>query len=238
METPRRRSQQNDETNAQMDTKSPEKCVKAIRQLKQEVANAKKTLINGENCIVNRAFMQELLDDLENNLPEAVKSAAEIVSQQESMLQKINDECTQKKAEVEAQAQAMSDEATNRANAMMTQANQEANALMEKANQEANALMEKANQEANACVEAAKAEAARMVEDGEKKARQLVEEETIMRRARAESEELREQVQQETTQLRKNTLDFVDQQLMEADRSISEMLNSIRLERNEVRNRR
>ena len=36
----------------------------------------------------------------------------------------------------------------------------------------------------------------------------------------------------------KNTLDYVDRQLMDVDRSLSEMLNGIRLERNEVRNRR
>ena len=77
-----------------------------------------------------------------------------------------------------------------------------------------------------------------MLEDAEKKARQMIEEENIVRRARVESEEIREKTQQETAQLRKNTLDFVDGQLMEADRSISELLNAIRLERNEVRNHR
>ena len=66
----------------------------------------------------------------------------------------------------------------------------------------------------------------------------MVEEETIVRRARVESDEIRERVQQETAQLRKNTLDFVDRQLLDADRSIIELLNAIRLERNEVRNRR
>ena len=75
-------------------------------------------------------------------------------------------------------------------------------------------------------------------EDAEKKARQMIEEENIMRRARVESDEIRQKAQEETTQLRKNTLDFVDRQLMDADRAISEMLNAIRLERNEVRNRR
>ena len=77
-----------------------------------------------------------------------------------------------------------------------------------------------------------------MLEDAEKKARQMVEEESIIRRARVECDEIREKTQQETAQLRKNTMEFMDQQLMEADRSISEVLNAIRLERNEVRNRR
>ena len=66
----------------------------------------------------------------------------------------------------------------------------------------------------------------------------MVEEENIVRRARVESDEIREKTQQEMTQLRKNTLDYVDRQLMDVDRSLSEMLNGIRLERNEVRNRR
>ena len=66
----------------------------------------------------------------------------------------------------------------------------------------------------------------------------MIEEESIVRRARVESDEIREKAQQETAQLRKNTLDFVDRQLQDAGRSISEMLNAIRLERSEVRNRR
>ncbi|MBQ8073472.1 MAG: hypothetical protein IJ231_06880 [Clostridia bacterium] len=251
METPRRRSQnraqiaeqsqnteQVREERGASDINGPENCVKAVRVLMNELVNAKKTLINADNCVVNRAVMQAQLEYLDQNLPDTVRKAAEIVQAEAT----IRAETEAKKNEIlsaaQSQAEQLASETRTQAQNLMDQANQEAHALMDRANQEANALMDKANQEATACVEAARAEAARMLEDAEKKARQLIEEENIVRRARVESDEIREKAQQETAQLQKNALDFVDHQLMEADRSISEMLNAIRLERNEVRNRR
>ena len=252
METPRRRSQNREERSSENtrsteenardnnnpDIRGPENCVKAVKVLMQELQGAKKTLMNSENCVVNRLVMQAQLEYLDENLPDTVRKAAEIVQAEAT----IRAETEAKKNEIltaaQNQAEQLASETNAQARDLMERANQEARALMDRANQEANTLMDKANQEATACVEAARAEAARMIEDAEKKARQLVEEENIVRRARVESDEIREKAQQETTQLQKNALDFVDRQLMEADLSISEMLNAIRLERNEVRNRR
>lgn len=245
METPRRRSQNREAKREEAQTagipsdiKAAENCVNAVQMLQNELNNAKKTLINADNCIVNRAIMQEQLEYLAAALPDTVKKAAVIVHDEETIRSDTEKKRKEILDEAENQAKQTTGEAEAQARNLMDQATQEARALMERANQEANGLMEKANQEASACVEAARAEAARMLEDAEKKARQMIEEESVVRRARVESDELREKVQKETAMLRKNTLDFVDQQLMDADRSISEMLNAIRLERNEVRNRR
>ena len=220
------------------DINGAEKCVRAVKVLIQELNGAKKTLMNSENCVVNRPVMLAQLEYLNDNLPDTVRRAADIVAAEAA----IRKETEEKRQEIigtaESQAQQTVSESRTQAQNLMDQANQEARALMDRANQEANKLMDQANQEATACVEAARAEAARMLEDAEKKARQLIEEENIVRRARVESDEIREKAQQETAQLQKNALEFVDRQLMDADRAISEMLNSIRLERNEVRNRR
>ena len=48
----------------------------------------------------------------------------------------------------------------------------------------------------------------------------------------------RESARQEAAALHKNTLDYIDSLLAETDRKMSELLNSIRLERNEIRNHR
>ena len=108
--------------------------------------------------------------------------------------------------------------------------------------QKKNEILEQANnqakQEAAARLESATAEAKRMVEDAEQKARQLVEEESIVRRARVECDELRENARQEASELHKNTLDYMDSLLAETDRKLSELINNIRLERNEIRNHR
>ena len=237
METPRRRSQNREERAQTVSGNTgatpaaglngAENCVQAVNAMKKELAGAKKWLMNSESVVVNRSLLQAQLDYLEQNLPDTVRKAAEIVKEEETI-----------RRETEEKRQQILTEAQNQAQQLAQETENQARSLMDRANQEAAALMDRANQEAAACVDAARAEAARMYEDAEKKARQMVEEESIVRRARQESEELREKPQQETAQLRKNALDFVDRQLTDADRSISEMLNAIRLERNEVRNRR
>ena len=209
------------------DINSSAECLKAVNILFEELKNAKRSLINSETCSVNRNLMQAQLEYLRDNLPETVTKAAQIVQEEET----IRTETEQKRREMLESAQAQSQ-------GMVNDATQKSQQMMEQASYEANALMEKANQEAMARVEAATNEAKRMLDDAEKKAAQLVEEENIVRRARVECEELRESARQETAELHKNTLDYMDSLLAETDRRLSELINKIRLERNEIRNHR
>ena len=209
------------------DINSSAECLKAVNILFEELKNAKRSLINSETCSVNRNLMQAQLEYLRDNLPETVTKAAQIVQEEET----IRTETEQKRREMLESAQAQSQ-------GMVNDATQKSQQMMEQASYEANALMEKANQEAMARVEAATNEAKRMLDDAEKKAAQLVEEENIVRRARVECEELRESARHETAELHKNTLDYMDSLLAETDRRLSELINNIRLERNEIRNHR
>ena len=209
------------------DINSSAECLKAVNILFEELKNAKRSRINSETCSVNRNLMQAQLEYLRDNLPETVTKAAQIVQEEET----IRTETEQKRREMLESAQAQSQ-------GMVNDATQKSQQMMEQASYEANALMEKANQEAMARVEAATNEAKRMLDDAEKKAAQLVEEENIVRRARVECEELRESARQETAELHKNTLDYMDSLLAETDRRLSELINNIRLERNEIRNHR
>ncbi len=209
------------------DINSSGKCIEAIQWMKNELAAAKKTLLNSENCVLNRNTMQDKLNYLEENLPETVLKAAEIVREEETI-----------RTEAEQNRDQMLKNAGDQAQDMVTQASNKANSMVEQASYEANAMLEKAQNEAKAGLDSARAEAERIIQEAQKKAQELVEEENIVRRARVESEEIKEKTQQEMTQLRKNTLDFVDAQLAGVDRSLSEVLNGIRMERNEVRNHR
>lgn len=209
------------------DIKSSGECIKAVNILLEELRSAKRSLISSESCIVNRNLMQAQLEYLQQNLPDTVVKAAAIVEEEET----IRNEMEQKKREIlenaSAQAQNMVNEASKNAQQMMDQANREASALMDRASQEATARVESASAEAN-----------RMLQDAENKARQLVEEESIVRRARVECDELRESARQEAAELHKNTLDYMDSLLADTDRKLSELINNIRLERNEIRNHR
>ena len=209
------------------DIKSSEECLKAVNILMEELKNAKRSLINSESCIVNRSLMQAQLEYLRDHLPETVKMAAAIVREEET----IRNETEQKKKEI-------LENASIQAQNMVNEATQNSQQMMEQANKDAALLAERADQEATARVQSASAEAARIMEDAEKKAQQLVEEESIVRRARVECDELRESARQEAAQLHKNTLDYMDSLLAETDRKLSELLNNIRLERNEIRNHR
>ena len=209
------------------DINSSEQCLKAIQVMKQELATARKSLINNETCSVNRSLMQAQLEYLEDHLPDTVAKSAEIVANEETIRVETENKRTEILETASAQAQNMVNEASQKAQQMMDQANYESGHMMERA-----------SQEANACVENAKAEAQRILEDAEKKAQQLVEEESIVRRARVECDELRESARQESAMLHKNTLDYIDSLLAETDRKMSELINNIRLERNEIRNHR
>ena len=206
---------------------SAQLCLNAVQALQEQLKGARKTLINSETCIVNRSIMTAQLEYLKDNLPKTVEIAARIVEEEET----IRTETEQKRTEILESANAQ-------AQNMVNDATQKSRQMMEQANQEANSLMDRAGQEASACVEAAKAEAQRIVQDAEKKAQELVEEESIVRRARVESEELRESAKADAANLHKNTLDYIDSLLAETDRKMSELINNIRLERNEIRNHR
>ncbi len=209
------------------DIKSSGECLKAVNILFEELKNAKRSLMSSEGCIVNRNLMQAQLEYLRDNLPDTVKKAAAIVEEEET----IRNETEMKKKEI-------LESASTQAQNMVNEATQNAQQIMEQANREANALMDRATQEVTARMEAVNAETSRMMSDAEKKAQQLVEEESIVRRARVESDELRESARQEAAELHKNTLDYMDSLLAETDRKLSELINNIRLERNEIRNHR
>ena len=206
---------------------SAQLCLDAVRALEDQLRGARKTLINNETCVVNRSVMTAQLEYLQDNLPKTMEIAAKIVAEEET----IRVETEQKRAEIV-------NNANTYAQNTITEATQRAHQIADQANQEAAALMDRANQEAAACVEAARAEAMRIVQDAEKKAQEMVEEENIVRRARVESEELRENAKADAANLHKNTLDYIDSLLAETDRKMSELINNIRLERNEIRNHR
>ena len=202
-------------------------CLNAVQALEEQLKGARKTLINSETCIVNRAIMTAQLEYLKDNLPKTLEIAAKIVAEEET----IRNETEQKRKEI-------LDNANSQAQGTVNDASMKAQQIMDQASRESNALKERASQDAGACVEAAKAEAVRIVQDAEKKAQELVEEENIVRRARVECEELRENAKNEAANLHKNTLDYIDSLLAETDRKMSELINNIRLERNEIRNHR
>ncbi len=213
---------------------NPQECLRAVNALQDELKNAKKTLLNSETCVVNRNVMLAQLEYLQNNIPEAITQAAEIVSNEETL----RAEWEQKRNEMISTATIQAQDKLNDANQKANQMAEQASQMVEQASRDANAIKETATEEANAYVENARKEAAGIVEEAKKKAAELVSKESVMQRAQAESEELMENARTEAANLHKNTLDYIDSLLADTDRKMSELINNIRLERNEIQNHR
>ena len=71
-------------------------CLDAVQALEEQLRGARKTLINSETCIVNRAIMTAQLEYLRDNLPKTVEVAAKIVAEEET----IRSETEQKRKEI------------------------------------------------------------------------------------------------------------------------------------------
>lgn len=198
-------------------------CLKAVANIESEIAGAKSTLLYKETCVVNREYLVTQLKFLEDHLPDTIKKASMIVREENTILKN-----------AEATRDNTLNEANRQANELVNNASAQASQIMDRAATEANTWMEQAKMMANQHVEAAKAQAMQILDDAQKRANQMVEEETIMRRARAQSEELLEKSRNEAANCRQKALEFIDGQLSDLDRNLSDLLNRVRLERGDV----
>ena len=198
-------------------------CLQAVENIKNEINGAKSTLLYRETCVVNREYLLTQLKFLKDNLPDTISRASTIVREENTILKN-----------AATSRDEMINEATRQANELVNNAGAQASQIMERAAAEANTWMEQAKMMANQHVEAAKAQAMQILDDAQKRANQMVEEETIMRRARAQSEELLEKSRSEAANCRQKALEFIDGQLSDLDRNLSDLLNRVRLERGDV----
>jgi len=154
METPRRRSEnreeaaqnqsqpENQETNSAgagksrtVELNSAENCILAVDAMRRELDGAKKTLINAENCVVNRNVLLAQLDYLDKNLPDTVRRAAGIVREEATIRAETESKRSQILAEAQARAQEIESDANKQAHEFADRVKQEANEMMERANQ-------------------------------------------------------------------------------------------------------
>ena len=206
---------------------SVEQCLNIIRELDNDLNSAKRALMSGDNCIVNRGYMLGRIRQLNDSLPTAFRTASEYVKNITTIKQQAEQESTTLLRDSQYKSRQIVEEAEKQA-AQTTEA----------AQKEADDTLSKAQREAEATVTAARQQAQMILEEAQRNAEMLLDKESIVRRARVEASELRESAQQEMAVLRQNTFDYLDTMLDQVDRGLSETLGSIRRERAELNDHR
>ncbi len=179
-------------------------CINLVHELQELIIGSRRAFISGNACVVDRQSMLDKLNELEHSLPEAVRQAHESLKTLDAHQEQVEEECRVK----------------------VNEANQKAQQIL--------ASAKKTEEEAKSCVEAGRAEAMRIVEEAQRHAAALVSKEEIVRRARVEVKEMQENAQAQLANVRRNTFDYLDNLMAQADQAMAGLINDLRMERNEL----
>lgn len=205
-------------------------CINLVHELQELIIGSRRAFISGNACVVDRQSMLDKLNELEHSLPEAVRQAHESLKILDAHQEQVEEECRVKVNEANQKAQQIL------ASAKKTEeeAQQKAASVASAAAAAAAENQRKSEEEAKSCVEAGRAEAMRIVEEAQRHAAALVSKEEIVRRARVEVKEMQENAQAQLANVRRNTFDYLDNLMAQADQAMAGLINDLRMERNEL----
>ena len=200
-------------------------CINLVHELQELIIGSRRAFISGNACVVDRQSMLDKLNELEHSLPEAVRQAHESLKTLDAHQEQVEEECRVKV-----------NEANQKAQQILASAKKTEEEAQQKAASVASAAenQRKSEEEAKSCVEAGRAEAMRIVEEAQRHAAALVSKEEIVRRARVEVKEMQENAQAQLANVRRNTFDYLDNLMAQADQAMAGLINDLRMERNEL----
>ena len=226
----------------------------ALREVEETVGGAQRLL--GDRCMVNKAFLLQRTEIIARCLPEAVTAAAEVIKDEQVILeaarrsaaeqlqkareeaQKIIDDAKKQANEMNNSARKATDEANraaaetkNQVASMRLQAEKEIAAMRQQAQQEAQAYVGKAQQDASNIIAKATQDAQAIVAQGENAARAAVSQDNVHRMAVVEAEEIRDATNKSMLLLRQQCVDYLDNILEDADRYLVSLTTDIRKQR-------
>lgn len=199
-----------------------------------------------QNCMVPRAEMLGLLDDLRNALPIEVDDAQDVLDQRDEIIRAAEDhklelETTAEREANELLARAREDsehmlaDAENRAHASVAKAQEEADRLVSGAHREAQATIDRANAEADRLVQSGNEQYQRSVDEGLAEQHRLVSEAEVVRRANEEAHRIVDAAHADSNRLRSECDQLVDKKLAEFEESLSATLRTVSRDRAALR---
>lgn len=233
-----------------------------LKELQEVIGNAQMIWGTGR-CMIDKKAVSDQLDLVARLLPDAVKQAAAIVKEEQTIRENARREASELTAKTREEAQKTIDDASreaekirqdnkknaedaarananamNAANSLKAQAESDANAIRQKAQNAANSLYAQAQQEANALIARAQQEAQMIRADAENSARAAVSEENVYRMAVMQANELREDAEKEIAAMRQHYVGALCNMMGEVDDYLLSLVSSIRAERQELINKR
>ena len=239
----------------------------AVRQLENaltelaEIISTSQMIWATGKCMVDKKAATELVGQIHNLLPDAVKQATEITRNEQAIREKANREANEQTTKSREDAQKMIDDAVkeaqekvaaaqkkadeisrnnanaaNAASTMKAQAEKDAASIRQSAENSAQAIFNKAQQDANAIILRAQQEAQMIIADAESRARNAISDEIVYRMAVMAAEELREQAHKDIAEMRQYYVTGCCNMMSAVDDYLMTLVADIRNERQNLMN--
>lgn len=232
----------------------------ALAELQEGINTAQMFWGTGK-CMVDKKAAGDLIDDIIRLLPDAVKQASRITKEEQSIRENATREASEQASKSREDAQKIIDnaareaqekiaaakqeaeriskanaEAANTASTKKAQAEKEADAIIQNARNSANAIWAQAQQEAHDYVERAKQQANMIIADANEQARSMISTDNTHRMAVMAANELREQTESEMAVMRHYYIEQSCNLMTNVENYLTELVTSIRNERQNLRN--
>ncbi len=211
------------------------KTLEVLDQIRLMVDNAR-TLPLSNKLMIEKGEMAALLRKLDSALPDDVKRAQEVLSEQERLLTESREEAEKTLREARDEAQKTLDEARTSAEKTIHDAEESAAAQLNDAQTRSADMLADATGRANAALAEASQKSQAIVADAEVRARQMTDEHTIMQSARDQADQLlnatRQDCQAYSQEVRENMMKLIDA----ADAGLETQLTNLRAYRQQMNN--
>lgn len=198
------------------------------------------------NCMVPRAEMQRLMDELRDALPTELDDAQDVndradeiidSAQQnaDALVQDATEEAEQLTRNAQEESDRMIQDATDRAHRLVADAEEEADTIISRAREDSHRMVSNAEDEAKRLVDQGNASYDRSVNEGLAEQKRLVSEAEVVRRANEEAHRIVEEAHAASNKLRTDCDTYVDKKLAEFESSLDTTLRSVRSDRSALR---
>ena len=203
-------------------------CSPMIDWLRISVRDGRLIPLTGKVVVDREEFLNKL-QELDDNLPDDLKTAREYMADIDRRLKESKEQAESLVNQANEQARNTVEQANKQAQDTVNQANQQATNTVNLANQQAQDVTRTANEQANAMLADAQARAQAILADAKAQADSLVAESEIVARATAQAQEMMDNTRRECDDYSMRMHASVNQMLEQADMALSQQLDSLRM---------
>ncbi len=203
------------------------KSVEVLDRLRLMVDEARLLPLSNK-ILLEKGDLAALLQKLDNALPEDVRRAKELLTEQDQILSSSREEAQRTVTEARQEAEKTVSEATEKAKSMLSEAEQTSQAQLNDARSRSSEMMVDATNRANSTLAEAQQRAAAVVADAEERAKQMTDEGTIMQAAREQAQQLIDTTRRDCDAYTRQVREALGKFLDDADSGLAAQLEQFR----------